>query len=405
MPTQTPAHTPHHSPAGLLVIGLSIGQVVSWGALYYAFSVISGAMEADLHWSRTAINGALSLALLVAGLFAVPVGQWIDRHGGFWPLTLGAAGGGVALVLWSRIDTLPEFYLLFAVIGILLASALYEPAFAVLTAKVQDYKRAITIMTFFGGLASTVFIPLTSFLVQQHGWRTALLVLALVQLAIPAALNFLVLRGQDAPPAAKTGIEELEQPSPLHTALRKPAFWGLFLASMSYGLVASGLAFHMIPMFSERGVPMADIVLTLTLIGPCQVLGRALLFFFGNKASVRPVGRITFALAPLALLLIALSTSAGLAAMLPFAVIYGMGLGMSTIVRGAGIAELLGTKGYGAISGALAIAAKFAMAASPVLFALLWQSAGSYQPVVWSLLAVALIGLAGFWYATVHRAA
>jgi MFS-type transporter involved in bile tolerance (Atg22 family) len=89
--------------------------------------------------------------------------------------------------------------------------------------------------------------------------------------------------------------------------------------------------------------------------------------------------------------------------MLVFAVVYGMGLGMSTIVRGAGTAEILGTQGYGAIAGSLSLASKFAMAASPVSLALLWQSSGSYQPVLWSLFAVSLMGLAGFWQASMQQ--
>src|SRR5690606_41908741 len=65
-----------------LVAALSVAQLVSWGTIYYAFAVFVVPMEAELGWSRTALNGALSLGLLTAGLCAYTVGSRIDRQGG-----------------------------------------------------------------------------------------------------------------------------------------------------------------------------------------------------------------------------------------------------------------------------------------------------------------------------------
>ena len=43
-------------------------------------------MEHELGWSRTAMNAALSLELMVSGLCAYPIVHWIDRHGARWAL-------------------------------------------------------------------------------------------------------------------------------------------------------------------------------------------------------------------------------------------------------------------------------------------------------------------------------
>jgi hypothetical protein len=56
------------------------GQLVSWGSIYYAFSLFVVPMGNAMGWSRTATNAALSTGLLVSGLAAYPVGTWID-HG------------------------------------------------------------------------------------------------------------------------------------------------------------------------------------------------------------------------------------------------------------------------------------------------------------------------------------
>ena len=84
-----------------LIWALAIAQLVSWGSLYYSFSLFVVPMEAELGWSRTTLDGALSLGLLVAGLLAYPVGAWIDRHGGRAVMSLGSLSGAALLWAWS----------------------------------------------------------------------------------------------------------------------------------------------------------------------------------------------------------------------------------------------------------------------------------------------------------------
>ena len=74
-----------------LVWALSAAQLVSWGSIYYSFSLFVVPMEAELGWSRTTLNGALSLGLLLSGIAAYPVGAWIDRGGGRSVMSLGSA--------------------------------------------------------------------------------------------------------------------------------------------------------------------------------------------------------------------------------------------------------------------------------------------------------------------------
>jgi MFS family permease len=115
----------------VMLIAVSITEVVSWGILYYAFAVFVAPMQAELGWSRVAVTGAYSLALLCSGLAAVPVGRWLDRHGPRALMTAGSALGGLLLVAWSQVSSLWVFYLIMAGIGVATAAVLYEPAFAI----------------------------------------------------------------------------------------------------------------------------------------------------------------------------------------------------------------------------------------------------------------------------------
>ena len=112
---------------------LSLGQLISWGLVYYTFPLFVVPMTEELGWSRSGMFGALSAGLMVAGLSSIPVGAWIDRGHGRKLMTGGSLLAAVLLVAWSRIDSLPLFYALWIGLGACQAVLLYEPAFAVIT--------------------------------------------------------------------------------------------------------------------------------------------------------------------------------------------------------------------------------------------------------------------------------
>src|SRR5437762_11218919 len=127
------------------MVTLGITETVSWGVIYYAFTVYLAPMESELGWSRGDMTGAFSLGLLVAGLAAIPVGRWLDRHGPRLVMTLGSIAAVGLIAAWSQVSTLTQFYLLWAALGPIMAATLYDPAFATATKWfVRDRVRALT---------------------------------------------------------------------------------------------------------------------------------------------------------------------------------------------------------------------------------------------------------------------
>jgi len=154
--TASPA--PSEPPGGWpLVVALALCQLVSWGSIYYGFALFVAPMEAELGWSRATINGALSVGLVVSGLCAYGMGRWIDRRGGQILMTAGSAGAGLLLLVWSALDDVVVFYLVWIAMGVAMAAMLYQALFAVLTRTYQvTYRARITVVTLFGGLASAM---------------------------------------------------------------------------------------------------------------------------------------------------------------------------------------------------------------------------------------------------------
>ena len=147
------------APNGPLIWGLTLTQIMGWGSLYHLFPVYMRPMQLEFGWSVTDLNLALTLGLIVCDLVAIPVGHWVDRHGGHAIMTLGATIGAVLLALWSQVETLWGFYGIWACVGIAQAFSLGNVPAAVVTANVRDFRRGLAYVSFFSSLASTIAIP------------------------------------------------------------------------------------------------------------------------------------------------------------------------------------------------------------------------------------------------------
>src|SRR6266545_6928217 len=159
-----------------LLTTLGATETISWGILYYAFTVYLAPMEAEQGWSRGDITGAFSLGLLLAGLAAIPVGRWLDRNGPRLLMTVGSIAGTLLVVAWSGVTNLPQLYLVWAAVGLAMSATLYDPAFATATRWFERRRiRALTLITLMAGFASTIFLPLSEWLIQVQGWRASLL--------------------------------------------------------------------------------------------------------------------------------------------------------------------------------------------------------------------------------------
>jgi hypothetical protein len=74
---------------GPFSVWLSLPQLITWGGVFYTFSLLMTPLEAELGMSRAESSLAFSLALLAEGLMAYLIGRWIDHGHERWVMTLG----------------------------------------------------------------------------------------------------------------------------------------------------------------------------------------------------------------------------------------------------------------------------------------------------------------------------
>jgi MFS family permease len=379
-----------------IVAALSVTETVSWGVLYYGFTAFLRPISEDTGWSRGTLSTAFSLALLVQGGAALWVGRWLDRHSPRLLMTLGSCAATLAVLAWSQVRHPWAFTALWAVIGLVMATVLYEPAFTVVTKWFREgRRRALTTVTLVAGLASTIFLPLENHLIETYGWRRALVILAVLLGGITIPLHALVLRkapvavGPPASGPAPTG------PGPSssgdHTvgqALRSAPFWFLAAAFVSSSFVISALAVHQVALLVDAGHAPAFAAGVTGALGAMQLPGRLLFAPLEGVAGRRGATVVVFAALTVGVAVLVRSSSA--TAVWVFVVLYGMGRGMATLLRATLVADLFGATNYGGISGVLSSCTTVATAAGPLAAGLLFDATGGYRILLRVLLALAL---------------
>ena len=385
--------------AGMLATwALAAAQLVSWGSIYYAFSLFVVPMEHAMGWSRTSTNAALSVGLLVSGLAAYPVGTWIDHGHGRRVMVWGSVLAAAMLALWSQAHSLATLFVVWVGLGVAMAATLYDPVFAIITRDFPgSFRTKITLITLVAGFASTVFIPLTQGLVDGFGWRGALLALAAANLVVCLPLHVFAI-GRDAPRENATDHKaalKVANAKATQRALRTPTFWALAVCFTTYYATFAALTFHLVPLMTERQVPPALILITMAAIGPAQVLARVLWFTVGRNVRPSIVGIvITIAFPASVAILMCAGTSPTL--LILFAIIYGGANGMMTILRGTIVQDVMWTEGYGAVSGLLSMPSNIAKGIAPISAAAIWAIRSNYLLVEWTVLLVSIASAAAF---------
>jgi MFS family permease len=398
-----------------LVWVVSFTELVSWGVLYYAFAVLLVPMGEDLGWTRVQMTAAFSVGGLVAGLSGIWVGRWVDRHGARLLMTGGAIGATLMVLAWSQVQTLPVFFLIWVGIGITMSAVLYEPTFVIVATWFRrDRNKALAVLTFTGGLASVVFLPLTTWLVGLVGWRDGLVVLAIILALTTILPHWLFIRR--SPTDLELQPDGRRDVGPVHTATastladvppNKPTgpaaslresmhtiqFWWI---SSSFAIIwgcAVAVQIHLIPYLQDIGYSAAFAATAAGSIGLLKLPGRIVFAPLADRLGHRTLAIIVFATPAAGIAVLASSTS--LTGVWSFVILFSAGNGSLTLMRASLVADVFGLRAYGAISGAMAFVSQVAMAAGPLLVSLLVAAWGGYTPVFWTLAAIVAFSTIG----------
>jgi MFS family permease len=371
----------------LMVSGLGVTELVSWGVLIYAFSVLVVPMRAELGWSTAALNAAYATGVIISGVLAIPVGRVLQSHGARGVMTTGTVATVLMLMLWSSVDSVPAFFLVFAIGGLAMATTLYEPVFAVTAAWFDRHRpRAVLLLTVFGGLASVVFVPLTAALVNWCGWREALVILAGIAALIGLPVHAMLVRRHPADMGLHPDGAGQPPPSEPHRVsghasmvLRSGSFrWLTVCLVMSTG-AKFAVSVVLVAYLTGRGYSLTTAALAAGSIGVFQVGGRLLVISLRGRLPQHRTTAVIFGGQAVALVVLLATNGIGWLAV--FVVMFGFGFGLEALLRGTLVADYYGPANYPRINGVLGAFVIGARAAGPLLAGVAGTAFGGYQAV------------------------
>lgn len=373
-----------------IVAALGVTQIIGYGTLYYAFSILAEGMAADFGISVEQVFAVFSVSLFVGGLTAPLIGRELDRRGAAAVMTFGSAIAAATLALCAWSPSVVVFALAIVLLEVSSGMVQYQAAFAALVeSDPKTAPRSITYLTLIAGFASSIFWPISAALTGYLSWREIYLVFAALNLALCMPLHFWIMRAGRIANAQGMLKERQHVVGAIPVERRRGAMLVVSAAFALLGFTLASILAHMVPMLGALGLGGAAVAIG-SLFGPAQVLSRLINMIFGTRLSPPGLAVVSAVLMVLGVVILGVSGE-WLPGAVAFAVCLGLGSGINSIAQGSLPLYLFGSDGYGAITGRMAAARLAAGAAAPFAFAAAMHQIG----IGFSLFATAALGTLG----------
>ena len=376
----------------VVITALGVAQILAWGTSFYFPAVFAGPIVGETGWSLGFVVGGTSIGLLIAGLISPTVGRIIDVHGGRPVLLASSIFYAAGLALIGLAHALPVYLLAWVLIGFGMGAGLYDAVFAALGRMYGSEARGpITNLTLFGGFAGTVCWPLSAFMIEHVGWRSACFIYAALHFCVMLPLQVSVV---GTPPKAEPKTSEQSISGEISRVGNEPLIFALLAVVLSIAAgIGSIVVVHLMIFLQARGLDFTAAVALGTIFGPAQVGARLVERVFGNR--YHPIWTMIAACTLMAVGLVLLFAAAPVLVMV--ILIYGAGYGISWVGRGTLPLALFGPVRFPRLMGKLAFPSLIVQALAPSAGALLVERSGSNSTIgvltVLALINVVLIGV------------
>ena len=371
-----------------VALALSIVVFLSSG-IRFTMGPFLKPVSADLGLDRGGFSLVIALSLLLYGAFMPMVGRLADRIGSRAVCSAGALLMAASLVLTSRMTTLWEFYLYYAVIGSLGLATTGHVMGSVTLARWFVRRRGVA-MSFLGSASMAgmaVLVPVAMWCILRFGWRTTFVILGVGALALMLPLTLWVLRdepeslglepdGVPAGPAPAGTVTAVLERTGVSDALGVPAFWLLTGGLFNCGFSMSLLSAHGVPMLTDHGFHPMTASSAIGFLGMTAIGGGVMLGLISDRWGRKPVLAAVYLLRLAAFGMLFLVRDPGL--LLIVAAIGGVGMSGSLAMTSALTGDIFGRFSVGSIFGLIFLAHQMGAALGSWLGGFLFDVTGGY---------------------------
>jgi MFS family permease len=360
----------------------------------YVFSATLKHVVADFEWSRAAYAAGGIPLLLAMGLSAPLVGALSERVGARAVVSGASLLLGGSLLLLSRMESLLEFYLASALLGLGMTGVGDVVVGALAARWVREGRGLVLGVVFVGSnVGGAAVPPLAEGIAAAASWRTAFMVVAVaaVALILPVALTLL------REPSTGVGGEEAassegrDDSLDLSQALRTRSFWILAGALLAFYFYYLGVNQHLVAFVSDLGYSDARAAASLGLAVFLGVFAKLLMGLAADRVPAKLALISNFAMVCVGSVLVLAAASPPL--LLGFLVIHGFAVAAENVVIPVMIAECFGVRHLARIYGALMITLFPGGALGPIFAGAVFDRMGSYEVAFGTFAFVNLLAL------------
>ncbi len=179
----------------IVVAGL-VTQFIAIGMSNYVAGAFMVPMNDEFGWTRAEFSASRSIGQLVVAFTGFMIGSWIDRWGGRPFIFAGALLMSATMYGLSLIQNLPQWLLLNGVILTIGSAMIGNLVISVSLGKwfVERRGWAVSLAAMGISAAGILIPPVTTFLVDDFGWRESWRILSLITLCLTLPMAAIVRR-------------------------------------------------------------------------------------------------------------------------------------------------------------------------------------------------------------------
>jgi MFS transporter, OFA family, oxalate/formate antiporter len=390
----------------IIMLAGTFGIIMTGPGQTYTVSIFIEYIIQDLGISRTLVSTLYSVGTLV-GSFSLPFwGRQIDRRGSRQMVVIISILFGLACIYMGFIENAFMLGLGFIFIRMLGQGSLGLVSQNVIN---QWWLRKRGMIMGISGLIMAllgmgVFPSLVYMLISTFEWRVAYGVLGLALLFLMAPVGFFFFRNrpedyQLSPDGMKTvdngddlssgATGHLEENWTLKEAMQTRAFWTLLIGLASFGMLSTGLFFHLVSIFEDRGLNPSVAASVFVPVALAAALANLAGGVLTDRVPIRFL--LAFGLLLQAMSLVMAQFLQGTGTAFLFGIILGATNGVSRAVGTVVWPSYFGRENLGSILGFTAAAGVVGAALGPLPFGFVRDVVGSYQLVLFTSAGICIL--------------
>ena len=371
--------------AGAVITCLAMGAM-------FALPVYLQPIAAETGWTRAGISGAMTVGFIVMGIAGFLWGVLTDRIGARPVVLIAAFILGIGLFISSRATDILVFQLAYGGLVGTSGGAFFAPLMATTIAWFdRNRSLAVSLVSLGGGVAPMIVTPLATVLIENFGWRNAMMYTAFFATSciLPAGL---LIRRPPKPAAASEQPGDIApadpQPSGIAAVLRTPQF--LVLAGVFFLCCAahSGPIFHTVSYAMLCGASALAAASIYSVEGLAGLFGRIVFGLAADRLGVKRI--IIGGLVLQAVGIYAYIYISELHQFYALAVVLGLAYGGVMPLYAVLARDYFGPAVMGTVLGGITMTSSIGMAFGPVGGGWLFDTFGDYH---WLYVSSAAIGL------------